>query len=84
MTTTKTALLVLTSHTELGNTGRGTGFYYDEMAAPYWALTDLGFDVTLASVAGGEGQPDPKTWSRPMPDHRWSLDSWMTKPRWRS
>lgn len=61
MTTTKTALLVLTSHTELGNTGRGTGFYYDEMAAPYWALTDLGFDVTLASVAGGEGQPDPKT-----------------------
>ncbi|MDB3999679.1 type 1 glutamine amidotransferase domain-containing protein, partial [Litorivicinus sp.] len=55
------ALLVLTSHTELGHTGRGTGFYYDEMAAPYWTIRDLGWQITLASVAGGPGLPDPKT-----------------------
>lgn len=61
MTSRRRALLVLTSHTVLGNTGRGTGFYYDEMATPYWALTDAGFDVDLASVAGGEAPPDPKT-----------------------
>jgi putative intracellular protease/amidase len=57
----KRALLVLTSHTELGTTGRGTGFYYDEMATPYWALVDAGFDVEIASVAGGVAPPDPKT-----------------------
>ena len=61
MMMTKRALLLLTSHTSLGNTGRGTGFYYDEMAAPYWTIRDLGWDITLASVAGGPGLPDPKT-----------------------
>ena len=53
---TQRALLVLTSHTELGHTGRGTGFYYDEMAAPYWTIRDLGWQITLASVAGGPMQ----------------------------
>lgn len=61
----KTALLVLTSHTELGSTGRGTGFYYDEMATPYWALVDAGFEVDLVSVKGGEAPPDPKTLVEP-------------------
>jgi putative intracellular protease/amidase len=61
----RNALLVLTSHTQLGSTGRGTGFYYDEMAAPYWALVDAGFDVDLASVQGGEAPPDPKTLVEP-------------------
>lgn len=65
MTSRRRALLVLTSHTTLGNTGRGTGFYYDEMATPYWALTDAGFDVDIASVAGGEAPPDPKTLVEP-------------------
>lgn len=59
------ALLVLTSHRQLGDTGRGTGFYYDEMAAPYWALVDAGVDVSLASVAGGEAHADPKTLVEP-------------------
>ena len=57
----KHALLILTSHTTLGNTGRGTGFYCDEMAAPYRTIRDLGWRITLASVAGGPGLPDPKT-----------------------
>lgn len=65
MSQNRRALLVLTSHRELGNTGRGTGFYYDEMAAPYWTLVDAGFDVTLASVAGGQAHADPKTLVEP-------------------
>lgn len=65
MTSKRRALLVLTSHTRLGDTGRGTGFYYDEMATPYWALTDAGFDVDIASVAGGVAPPDPKTLVEP-------------------
>lgn len=47
------ALIVVTSHRELGTTGRKTGFYFDEMAAPYWALRDAGYEVVVASVAGG-------------------------------
>lgn len=65
MSNQKRALLVLTSHRELGNTGRGTGFYFDEMAAPYFALVDEGVEVTLASVAGGQAHADPKTLVEP-------------------
>ena len=57
----QSALLILTSHRKLGETGRGTGFYYDEMAAPYWTLIDLGWEVTIASIAGGQAHADPKT-----------------------
>ena len=62
---TKKALIILTSHTELGSTGRKTGFYYDEMATPYWRLIDAGFDVDIASVKGGIAPPDPKTLVEP-------------------
>ncbi len=58
---TKRALLLLTSHTSFGNTSRSTGFYHDKMAAPYWTIRDLGWDITLASVAGGAGLPEPKS-----------------------
>lgn len=54
-------LIVLTSHTKLGNTGTQTGFYFDEMAAPYWVFKDAGHDVDIASIAGGNPQPDPKS-----------------------
>lgn len=65
MSSKKSALLLLTSHQTLGNTGRGTGFYFDEMAAPYWTLVDLGWSVTLVSIAGGPGHADPKTLVEP-------------------
>ena len=53
--------LPLTCHTSLGNSGRSIGFCYDETAALYWTIRDLGWDVTIASVEGGDGLPDPKT-----------------------
>jgi putative intracellular protease/amidase len=54
-------LFVLTSHDELGNTGKKTGFWVEEFAAPYYVLQDAGVDVTLASPKGGQPPIDPKS-----------------------
>src|SRR5688500_19534206 len=54
-------LFVLTSHDELGDTGRKTGFWVEEFAAPYYVLLDAGVDVTLASPKGGQPPIDPKS-----------------------
>ena len=52
-------LIVLTSHAVLGNTDRKTGFWLEELAAPYWILRDAGATLTLASPAGGRAPIDP-------------------------
>ncbi len=54
-------LMVLTSHSELGNTGKKTGFWVEEFAAPYYTLKDAGADITLASPKGGQPPIDPKS-----------------------
>src|SRR6476661_8972255 len=54
-------LIVLTSHSELGNTGKKTGFWIEEFAAPYYTLKDAGADITLASPKGGQPPLDPKS-----------------------
>lgn len=54
-------LMVLTSHDTLGNTGRKTGFWLEELAAPYYAFKDAGADIVLASPAGGQPPLDPKS-----------------------
>ena len=54
-------LMVLTSHSDLGNTGKKTGFWLEEFAAPYYIFKDAGADVVLASPAGGQPPPDPKS-----------------------
>ena len=54
-------LLVLTSHDTLGNTGRKTGFWLEEFAAPYYVFKDAGAKVTLASPLGGQPPLDPKS-----------------------
>ena len=56
---TKNILMVLTSHAELGSTGKKTGFWVEEFAAPYYAFKDAGINVTLASPAGGQAPIDP-------------------------
>ncbi|MGV8880453.1 MAG: type 1 glutamine amidotransferase domain-containing protein [Sphingobacteriaceae bacterium] len=52
-------LIVLTSHEKLGETGKKTGFWIEEFAAPYYYLVDKGVRVTLASPAGGQPPIDP-------------------------
>ena len=54
-------LMVLTSHDQLGNTGRKTGFWLEELAAPYYTFKDAGVEVVLASPAGGQPPLDPKS-----------------------
>lgn len=54
-------LLVLTSHDQLGDTGRKTGFWLEEFAAPYFVFKDSGAEVTLASPKGGQPPIDPKS-----------------------
>jgi putative intracellular protease/amidase len=46
-------LMVITSHDQLGNTGRKTGFWLEELAAPYYVFKEAGVDLTLASPKGG-------------------------------
>src|ERR1700732_2353581 len=54
-------LMVLTSHDQLGDTGRKTGFWLEEFAAPYFVFRDAGVDVTLASPKGGQPPLNPKS-----------------------
>jgi putative intracellular protease/amidase len=54
-------LMVLTSHDELGNTGEKTGFWLEELAAPYYVFKDSGAGITLASPKGGQPPLDPKS-----------------------
>lgn len=57
----KKVLFVLTSHDELGNTGQKTGFWTEELAAPYYAFSDKEVEITLASPKGGQPPIDPKS-----------------------
>jgi putative intracellular protease/amidase len=54
-------LMVITSHDQLGNTGRKTGFWLEELAAPYYVFKESGTDITLASPKGGRPPLDPKS-----------------------
>jgi putative intracellular protease/amidase len=54
-------LMVLTSHDKLGDTGRKTGFWLEEFAAPYYIFKDAGAELTLTSPLGGQPPLDPKS-----------------------
>lgn len=54
-------LMVLTSHNVLGNTGKPTGFWLEEFAAPYYVFKDAGAEITVASPKGGQPPIDPKS-----------------------
>jgi putative intracellular protease/amidase len=57
-------LMVLTSHDELGTTGKKTGFWLEEFAAPFYVFKDSGAEITLASPKGGQPPLDPKSAER--------------------
>lgn len=54
-------LIVLTSHSDLGDTGQKTGFWIEEFAAPYYLMADAGVELTLSSPKGGQPPIDPKS-----------------------
>lgn len=53
--------MVLTSHDQLGKTGKKTGFWLEEFAAPYYVFVDSGAELVLASLKGGQPSVDPKS-----------------------
>ncbi len=74
-----TIALILTSHTALGDTGRPTGFHFEELATPYFALVDAGHEVVLASIRGGAAPHDPGSFkaeasARPASVNRFAAD----------
>ena len=54
-------LMVVTSHDQLGDTGKKTGFWLEEFAAPYYTLKDAGAEITVVSPLGGQPPLDPKS-----------------------
>ncbi len=73
-------LIVLTSHNRLGETGRATGFYFDEMAVPYYALIDAGHDVDIASIKGGPTAHDPDSVKSDPAQRPRSVQRFLTDP----
>ncbi len=77
-------LMVLTSHDQLGDTGKKTGFWLEEFAAPYFAFKDAGAQLTLVSPKGGNRRWTPKATSpthRPLPQTV-SARTPPPRPRW--
>lgn len=60
-------LFILTSHGALGASGKPTGFWFEELAAPYYELVAAGVEVDLASPKGGHPPVDPASQVRPSP-----------------
>lgn len=54
-------LFVLTSHDQLGDTGKKTGFWVEEFASPYYSLLDKGAEITIATPKGGAAPIDPSS-----------------------
>ena len=67
-------LIVLTSHEVLGNTGRRTGLWLEEGAAPYFVFRNAGVDLTLASPKGGLPPIDPKS---DLPENQMAARAWF-------
>jgi len=74
MTTPKRLLMIVTSHATLGATNTKTGFWLEELAAPYLELTKHGIEIDIASPAGGRPPADPKSEANPTPAVRAFLD----------
>lgn len=71
----KKALIVVTSHDRLGDTGRPTGYYLPEVTHPYYALLDAGVEVDVASPKGGTAPMDPSSGDRKDPANARFLDT---------
>ena len=71
-------LMVLTSHDQLGNTGRKTGVWLEEFAAPYFVFRDAGVELTLASPKGGQPPIDPKS---DLPEEQTPAMTWFKQDK---
>jgi putative intracellular protease/amidase len=63
----KKILMIVTSHSTLGETGTPTGLWFEEVATPYLEFTRAGAEVDIASPLGGEAPIDPRSVKEPHP-----------------
>jgi putative intracellular protease/amidase len=73
-------LMILTSHAQLGNTGKPTGIWAEELTTPYYALVDAGFEVTLASPLGGTPPFAQGSVKDPLEDNEGSVKRFLNDP----
>jgi putative intracellular protease/amidase len=57
----KKVLFIVTSHSQLGESGRATGLYLSEFAHPYEVFAQAKHELTVASPAGGSAPIDPNS-----------------------
>lgn len=65
----KKALIITTSHSILGDTGKATGAYGSEMTAPYYEFLDTGMIVDFASIQGGKIPIESSSMKYPLASH---------------
>jgi putative intracellular protease/amidase len=73
MTPTHSVLMIVTSHAELGTTGKPTGIWAEELTTPYYVLVDAGFDVVLASPKGGKPPFAAGSYKENLPENEGSV-----------
>ncbi len=54
-------LIVVTSHDQLGKTGKKTGYYLPEVTHPFWSIVNSGIEVDIASPRGGKAPLDERS-----------------------
>lgn len=57
----KRVLMIVTSNAKLGDTGKMTGIWAEELILPYYAFIDAGLEVVIASPSGGAVPFDPSS-----------------------
>jgi putative intracellular protease/amidase len=72
-------LIVLTSHAAIGDTGKPTGVWFEELTTPYYEFIDSGAAVDIASVAGGKVPVDPAS-MKPLGENPASVDRFLKDP----
>jgi len=76
----KKVLFVLTSHSELGDTGKKTGWYLPEVTQPLKEILDAGIDVDFVSPRGGVAPMDPKS----LKDDDEVSQEFLNDPKWKA
>lgn len=73
---TITILFIVTSHAMMGDTGEPTGLWFEELATPYYAFVDAGYEVKIASISGGSVPIDPRS-QQPVGKNPASVDRFL-------
>jgi putative intracellular protease/amidase len=75
-----TVLMIVTSHDQLGNTGRPTGIWGEELSTPYYEFIDAGMDVVIASPKGGRPPFATGSVKEPLEANEGSMKRFLTDP----